>query len=134
MRKACSTRSLYSDGVNSPIMSVRLRMSVLRFRQLSMHRLYDRREHACNLDLPPLRQERAEAPLRVRELAPRPLRLAVLRPPTGGGQVTQSRHEFLLAEPCGLRQRCRRLAVFRPQQVPLRAPENALETRLRRRP
>src|SRR6266545_4384269 len=77
MRKACSTQSLYSDGVSSPIMSVRPRISVLRFRQLSTHRLYDRREHACNLDLTPLGQERAEAPLRVGELTPRPLRLAV---------------------------------------------------------
>ena len=35
MRNACSTQSLYSAGVRSPIMSVRPRMSVLRFRQLS---------------------------------------------------------------------------------------------------
>ncbi len=35
MRKACSTQSTYSAGVSRPIMSVRLRISVLRFRQLS---------------------------------------------------------------------------------------------------
>ena len=35
MRNACSTQSTYSDGVSRPIMSVRLRMSVLRLRQLS---------------------------------------------------------------------------------------------------
>src|SRR5258705_13554070 len=110
MRKACSTQSLYSDGASSPIMSVRPRISVLRFRQLSMRRLYDRREHPCNLDLSPIGQERAEAPLRMRELAPRPLRLAVLSPPAGGGQVAQPRHELVLAEPLPLRQRNRSLA------------------------
>src|SRR5690349_3073361 len=36
MRYACSTQLTYSAGVTSPIMSVRLRMRVLRFRQLSI--------------------------------------------------------------------------------------------------
>src|SRR5438445_1522427 len=36
MRYACSTQATYSAGVTSPIMSVRLRIKVLRLRQLSM--------------------------------------------------------------------------------------------------
>src|SRR5581483_10141847 len=35
IRKACSTRSTYSAGVSNPTMSVQLRISVFRFRQLS---------------------------------------------------------------------------------------------------
>src|SRR5213594_2954444 len=35
MRYACSTQATYSAGVSSPIMSVRLRIKVFRFRQLS---------------------------------------------------------------------------------------------------
>src|SRR5829696_313389 len=115
MRNACSTQSLYSDGVSGPIMSVRPRISVLRFRQLSMRRLYDRGEHACNLDLSPLGRERAETPSRVRELPSCPLRLTVLRPPTGGRQVAQARHELVLAESLRFRQSRRSLAIFRPQ-------------------
>src|SRR5437667_250167 len=34
-REACSTQATYSAGVSSPIMSVRLRIKVFRFRQLS---------------------------------------------------------------------------------------------------
>src|SRR6476619_2534628 len=36
MRYACSTHALYSAGVSRPIISVRLRISVLRLRQLSL--------------------------------------------------------------------------------------------------
>src|SRR6516225_12243867 len=39
IRYACSTQLTYSAGVSSPIMSVRLRINVLRLRQLSMTNL-----------------------------------------------------------------------------------------------
>src|SRR3954453_17004959 len=134
IRKACSTRSLYSAGVSSPIMSVRPRISVLRLRQLSIGRLYDRVEEVRNLDLPRLRQERREAPPRGGELAAGALGLTVLPPPAGRGEVAQSRHELIVAEPRRLVERRRRLTVLGPQEVSLRAPEDALEPRSRRRP
>src|SRR5687768_5313770 len=112
MRKACSTQSLYSDGVSSPIMSERPRISVLRLRQLSTGRLYDRVEESRNLDLAGLGEERREPAARVRELPPRPLRLAVLDAPARGGQMPQARYELVLAEPVRLVERRRRLSVL----------------------
>src|SRR5687767_5469536 len=98
MRKACSTRSLYSAGVSSPIMSVRLRIRVLRLRQLSTRRLYDRVQQPCNLDLARLGQERGEATPRMRELAAGAVRLAVLCPPPGCREVAKAGNELVRAE------------------------------------
>ena len=106
----------------------------MRLRQLSTGRLYDRLQQARNLDLTGLREERREPPARVCELALRPLGLAVLRPPARRREVAQAPHEVLVAEPGSLVQRPRRLAVFGAEEVALRAPEDALETRFRRRP
>src|SRR5579859_6875167 len=53
MRKACSTQSTYSPGVRRPTMSLRLRISVLRCRQLSaMRRLYDASARATSALVP----------------------------------------------------------------------------------
>ena len=68
-------------------MSVRLRMRVLRLRQLSTGRLYDRVEKARNLDLPVLGRKRCEPPPRMRELAARAVELAVLCAAARSGKV-----------------------------------------------
>jgi hypothetical protein len=115
-------------------MSVRLRMRVLRLRQLSIGRLYDRVEQACNLHLAVLRQERAEPSARMRELASRTSGLALLRAPPGGRQMPQPGDELPLAEPGGLVERPRRLGVLAAEQVALGPPEDALQARLGRRP
>ena len=115
-------------------MSVRPRISVLRLRQLSIRRLYGRRQQRRNLDLAVLGQERREPPPRVRELAPRALGLAVPEPPAGRGEVAQAGHELVLAESGSLVQSSRRLPVLAAEEVALGAPEDALEARFRRGP
>ena len=79
-------------------MSVRLRIRVLRLRQLSTRRLYDRLQQPCNLDLTRLGEEGRQAAARVRELASGPLRLAVLRPPAGRGEVPEPGDELVRTE------------------------------------
>src|SRR4029453_12652538 len=118
MRNACSVQSTYSDGVRSPIMSERLRISVLRLRQLSTGRLYDRVEEGCNLDLARLREEGREAPSRVRELSSAPLGLAVLDAPARGGEVPEAGDELVLAEPRSFVERPRCLAVLATEEMP----------------
>ena len=68
-------------------MSVRPRIRVLRLRQLSIGRLYDRVEEARNLDLAVLGDEGREPAPRVRELPPAALGLALLRAPAGGREM-----------------------------------------------
>jgi hypothetical protein len=115
-------------------MSVRLRISVLRLRQLSIGRLYDRVEQPRNLHLARLRQERCEPPPRVRELPARPLRLAVLSSPAGSGEVAEAGDELVGAETFRLVERAGRLAVLATEEMALGAPEDALEPRVGRRP
>ena len=115
-------------------MSVRDRISVLRFFQLSTGRLYDRLQDVCNLDLVRLGEEGLEAPSGVRELPPAALAFSVLDTPAGCREVSQTGDELGLAEARGLRERARRLPVFRPQKVTFRAPEDRLELRLGRGP
>jgi hypothetical protein len=115
-------------------MSVRLRIRVLRFRQLSTHRLYDGFEHVCNLHTVGLGQKGREAPLRVLELPTRPLGLTDLRSPTGGRKMAESRDERLLAKACSLCQSASGLPILRSREVPLRAPEDCLQPRLGRGP
>src|ERR1700719_1717897 len=55
MRKACSTQSTYSPGVRRPTMSLRLRISVLRLRQLSAT------EATLRQNLPMVDRERSAA-------------------------------------------------------------------------
>src|SRR5690348_4350506 len=58
MRKACSTQSTYPPGVRRPTMSLRLRISVLRCRQLSATaptlrqnlRMVDRERRAARIE------------------------------------------------------------------------------------
>jgi hypothetical protein len=69
-------------------MSVRLRISVFRLRQLSTGRLYDRIEEARNLDLAVLGNEGCKPPTGVCELPAGPFRLAVLRAPAGRCEVS----------------------------------------------
>ena len=115
-------------------MSVRLKINVLRLRQLSMRRLYDRVHQPCNLDLAGFGQEGGKATPCVRELTASALGLAVLCSPAGGGQVAQASDELVLAEARRLVQRPRGLAVLTSEQVTLGPPENALKTPLRRGP
>jgi hypothetical protein len=115
-------------------MSARPRISVLRLRQLSTARLYDRLEESRNLDVARLRQEGREASTSVRELPPRPLRFAVPGAPAGGSEVSQPRYELVLAEPGSLVQGPRRLPVLAAEQMALRTPQDALQSSLRRRP
>src|SRR5262245_44057160 len=115
-------------------MSERLRISVLRLRQLSTRRLYDRVEERRNLDLARLGEEWREPAARVRELPMRPLRLAVLEAPPGGGEMPEAGDELVLAEPRRLVEGPRRLGVLGPKEVAFRAPEDALQPGLRRRP
>jgi hypothetical protein len=106
----------------------------LRLRQLSTGRLYDRVKETRNLDVARLGQEGREPATRVRELPLGPLRLAVPGTPAGRGEMPQAGDELVLAEPCRLVQRAGCLPVLAPVQVTLRAPEDALEPGLRRRP
>ena len=115
-------------------MSERLRISVLRLRQLSIGRLYDRLQQPRNLDLARHGEERSEPPARVRQLTPSAFRLAVLQPPAGRGEVAQPRHELVLPQARRVRERPSRLAVLAAQQVPLDAPEDPLKASARRRP
>lgn len=115
-------------------MSVRPRISVLRLRQLSTGRLYDRAEKARNLDLAGRGEERREATSRVRELPPAAFGLSVLDAPPGRGEVAEPRHELALAEARRAVERPGRLAVLAAQQVGLGAPEDALQACVAGRP
>ena len=115
-------------------MSERLRMSVLRLRQLSTGRLYDRVEEARKLDLAGLGQKGSEPAAGGGELPPGALGLAVLEPPPGGGEVPEARDQLLVAEARRLVERSRRLRVLGAEQMALGAPEDGLQPGLGRRP
>lgn len=115
-------------------MSVRLRISVLRLRQLSIGRLYDRVEQPCNLHLAVLGQERRKPAACVRELPSRAAGLAGLCPVTRRCEVPEAGDEIPLAEPGGLVERPRRLPELASEQVPFGPPEDGLQPRLGRRP
>lgn len=102
--------------------------------QLSTDRLYDGFEYVCNLDPVRLGQKGCKATPRVLELALRPLGLAVLRPPARGSKMAESRDERFLAKALSLSQSACRLPVLRSHEVPLRLPEDRLQTRFGRGP
>ena len=142
MRNACSTQSTYSDGVSRPIMSVRLRMSVLRLRQLSAidRRLYDStwRAHKLDqrgeIDLFVLGQVRAETAARVLQLPCRPLTIAVLRTVARRHQMQQPAHELIVAEAEDVLERVRSPPPLAAFDVPLGAPQRRPVAGVRRRP
>src|SRR5438093_11713631 len=128
MRKACSTQSLYSDGVRSPTMSERPRISVLRLRQLSTARFYDGLDERRGVRI------RRQPPPRMGELAPRSLRLARLEPVARGGEVVEAVQEIVLAEPEAFRQRAGGGEELAALEVSLDAPADGSEPRVARRP
>lgn len=115
-------------------MSVRPRISVLRLRQLSIRRLYDRVEKERKLDLPGRGQKRREATAGARELPPGALGLSVADPPSGRREVTEPRHELALAEARRPLERPGGLAVLPAQQVTFDAPEDPLQAGVAGRP
>jgi hypothetical protein len=115
-------------------MSERLRIRVLRLRQLSIRGLYDRLQKPCNLDVTRLGEERREAPPRVCQLTASALWLTVLETPTGRSEVPQPRYQLVVPEARRVRQRPRGLAVLAAQHVPLDTPEDPLQASARRRP
>src|SRR5262245_60377226 len=117
MRKACSTRSTYSAGESSPTMSVQLRISVLRFRQLSMRRLYKAHERVFS-----------ESPARGRELPAGALEVPALHPEARGCEVMEA--AGLLVVEAGERVRGGR--VLLPLEVALGPPDRRPPPRVRR--
>src|SRR2546425_12957326 len=99
-------------------MSVRLRISVLRLRQLSTGRFYDPLDQRHSL------WERRQPPPRVRKLPARPLELAGLGAITGGGEVMQAVQELVVAEAEALGERAGRRDELVPFEVLLAAPED----------
>jgi len=120
-------------------MSVRLRIKVLRLRQLSSAtgRFYDRRdrvEQRLQVDLVRLGQKRSDPVPGTNELALRSDELPFLRPIAGGREVPERRDELVVAEAAGTLQSpggCKELAV---QEVPLRGPQGGPESGLGRTP
>ena len=109
-------------------MSVRLRISVLRLRQLSTGRFYDPLDQRHSL------WERCQPPPRVRELSARPLELAGLRTIAGGGEVMQAVQKLVVAEPEALGERSGGRDELAPLEVLLAAPEDRPQARFGRRP
>src|SRR5262245_11062864 len=91
-------------------MSVRLRISVLRLRQLSIGRFYDcgyLRKKRPEVDLVAPREEGPEAAPRVRELASRARGVAGLGSVTGSRDVMEGVQEPVLVEVEALAERSR---------------------------
>ena len=109
-------------------MSVRLRISVLRLRQLSTGRFYDPLEQRPSL------WERRQPPPRVRKLPSRPLELAGLGAIAGGGEVMQAVQELVLTEPEALGERAGGRDELAPFEVLLAAPKDRPQARFGRRP
>src|SRR4029077_14382166 len=98
MRKACSTRSLYSAGDSSPIMSVRPTIRVLRFRQPSspLRAILRCEEPLDNADAIGVLRERGAPTPGVHELSGGSLGLPGLVPVAGGCEVVQAPEHLVL--------------------------------------
>src|SRR5690242_7852599 len=105
-------------------MSLRLRISVLRWRQLSAIAGFYEPLDGGDQRVP------AEAPPSVLELPPRAVELAKLRPVAGGRKVVKS-PRLGVVEACD---RICRSDEFHPLQMPFGAPDRTAAACFRRRP